>query len=38
MPRSRSARSRLVEQKHANVWAYQIAQVYAWRGENGQGL
>ena len=27
-----------VEQKYGNVWAYQIAEVYAWRGEKGKAL
>jgi TolB-like protein len=27
-----------VVQKHGNVWAYQIAEVYAWRGEKDKAL
>ena len=28
----------VLEQKHANVWAYQIAQVYGWRGESDKAF
>ena len=28
----------ILEQKHANVWAYQIAQVYAWREQRDQAF
>ena len=28
----------ILEQKHANVWAYQIAQVYAWREEKDKAF
>ena len=28
----------LLEQKYANVWAYQIAELYAWRGESDKAF
>jgi TolB-like protein len=28
----------IIEQKHANVWAYQIAQVYAWRDDKDKAF
>ena len=28
----------ILEQNHANVWAYQIAEIYAWRGQNDEAF
>ncbi len=38
MPQSRSAQLDFLLTHHANVWGYQIAEVYAWRGEKDKAF